>query len=74
MSWDRTGQTIRGKYIGEYTVEGKVISSRIALGARVKHMVETSQGWTKTLSNGIHLGGLLIIDEQNIETVVDTKA
>lgn len=40
MGWDRTGQTIRGVYLNEFSYMGKVVDSRVKYGGDVQHTVE----------------------------------
>lgn len=37
--WDLTGLSIEGLYLETYKVKGKVESSRVAYGGRIKHTV-----------------------------------
>jgi hypothetical protein len=39
MSWDRTGQSVAGVYLGAYTVSGTVMESRVKYGGHVQHTV-----------------------------------
>ena len=41
--WDRTGETVKGWYIGSYLCEGVVQSSRVKYGGKVRHNVELSE-------------------------------
>lgn len=72
MSWDRTGQTIRGKYFGQFPIEGTVIGSWVVFGACIKHMIQLTE--SVVLGDLGYFDGNLLIDEKDIETVVDTKA
>lgn len=37
--WDYTGMTVSGDYMGEFSVRGRVESSRVAYGGEVRHTV-----------------------------------
>jgi hypothetical protein len=40
MSWDRTGQTIRGVYLDMAPYMGRIVDSRVKYGGTVQHTVE----------------------------------
>ena len=46
MSWNREGQKIKGRYLGQTPYIGTVINSRVAYGARIKHTVELDESIT----------------------------
>ena len=43
MNWDLTGQRIKGYYLDKIPFIGKVVSSRVMLGARVSHTVKLDE-------------------------------
>ena len=43
MSWDLTGQRIKGFYLDKIPFVGEVVSSRVMLGARVCHTVKLDE-------------------------------
>lgn len=68
MSWNLEGLTIEATYLEDYAVTGRVESSRVAYGGRVKHTI--------VLRNPIVIFGTerdrLIIDHETVKRVKDT--
>lgn len=65
--WNLEGMTVTGKYLGDVLVTGKVESSRVAYGGRVKHTVvldePVSFRWRQEPADR------LILDHESILTV-----
>ena len=64
MGWNKDDSTIKGLYLSEYPVTGKVIESRVTYGGRVSYFVE--------LNEPLYLFGThrdhVIIDENQVTT------
>lgn len=43
MGWNKDGSTIKGLYLSEYPVTGKVIESRVRYGGSVSYWVELTE-------------------------------
>ena len=39
MTWDLTGKTVTGFYLGAYPIRGRVVSSRVKYGGSVQYTV-----------------------------------
>jgi hypothetical protein len=40
MNWDRTGQVVRGVYLGQTPYLGKIVNSRVKYGGNIQHTVQ----------------------------------
>ena len=67
--WNLEGMTVTGKYLDDFLVTGKVESSRVAYGGRVKHTVvldkPVTMRWRKEPADR------LILDHEKIIQVKD---
>lgn len=45
MGWNKDGSTIKGLYLSEYPVTGKVIESRVRYGGSVSYFVELTEAF-----------------------------
>lgn len=71
MSWDRTGQTIEGMYIGKYKAVGTVESSRVKHGGGVVHYVILSEEVKMAFDIVKYFpGDLVVIHEENVTNVI----
>lgn len=71
MSWDRTGQTIEGFYIGKYKAVGVVESSRVKLSGEVIHYVVLTEELKMAFDIVKYLeGDFVIIREENVTNVI----
>lgn len=43
MGWNKDGSTVKGLYLSEYLVTGKVIESRVRYGGSVSYWVELTE-------------------------------
>jgi len=43
MGWNKDGSTVKGLYLSEYPVTGKVIESRVRYGGSVSYWVELTE-------------------------------
>lgn len=65
--WNYEGLTVTGKYLGEIPISGRVESSRVAYGGRVKHTIVLDKPikfrWRNEPSDRV------ILDHEFVETV-----
>ena len=40
MGWDRTGERVVGHYMGTFTYQGVVMSSRVKYGGKIQHQIK----------------------------------
>ena len=62
MSYDRTGQSVTGMYLGEYCIVGTVTGSRVKYGGKVQHQVRL----VRPLDLHNSLRDTLLLDEEEL--------
>jgi len=70
--WDLEGMQIKGRYMDEVVVRGRVIRSRVAYGGEVQHTVQLDKGFT--LFGGAvrrDAGETVIVEHKYISQVKD---
>lgn len=64
--WDRTGEAVRGYYIGEYYCEGVVQSSRVKYGGKVQHTVKLTKPLLVSQFSEYEEGECILLDDDDV--------
>lgn len=70
--WNLEGMRVKGTYLGDIQVAGKVTHSRVCYGGGVSHHIQIDEGFTAAKGRIVRQAGeVIIVDHKYITEVRD---